>query len=214
VIHVRLADGSVEPVEPHAWELFHFAFDPAQDRIKAETAGTFRQFPLKLAWGITIHKSQGKTFERAVIDLGRRAFAAGQTYVALSRCTALEGLSLARAVRPSDVMTDWRIVRYVTGRQYGASERLMPAADKIRLIERAIADGRRLELTYLKATDEKSRRLVRPVLVGDCAFQKTKFKGLVADCLERGQRRTFRVDRILELKLADGGDKQEDTGDL
>jgi len=215
VIHVRLADGSVEPVEQHAWELFHFAFDAAAGKIKAETAGTFRQFPLKLAWGITIHKSQGKTFERAVIDLGRRAFAAGQTYVALSRCTALEGLSLARAVRPSDVMTDWRIVRYVTGHQYGASEQLMPAADKIRLIERAIAEGRCLELTYLKATDEKSRRLVRPVSVGDCAYQKTKFKGLVADCLARGQRRTFRVDRILELKAADAGEKkQEDTGDL
>ena len=112
-------------------------------------------------------------------------------------------------------MTDWRIVRYVTGHQYGASEQLMPAADKIRLIERAIAEGRCLELTYLKATDEKSRRLVRPVSVGDCAYQKTKFKGLVADCLTRGQRRTFRVDRILELKAADGGERtQEDTGDL
>jgi len=200
VVHVRLADGSVEEVERHAWELFHFTYDAEEKKIKAETAGTFMQYPLKLAWGVTIHKSQGKTFSRAVIDLGRRAFAAGQTYVALSRCTGLEGLSLARAVRPSDVMTDWRIVRYVTGHQYGASEAAMPLDRKIGLIITAIADGDLLEMTYLKATDERSRRVVRPVSVGDCRFKEHVFKGLVADCQKRGERRTFRVDRILELK--------------
>jgi ATP-dependent exoDNAse (exonuclease V) alpha subunit len=205
VIHVRLPDGLVEPVEPNAWELFHFTLDKEAGKIKAETAGTFRQYPLKLAWGITIHKSQGKTFERAVIDLGRRAFAAGQTYVALSRCVSLEGLSLARPVRPSDVMTDWRIVRYVTGRQYGASEELMPLADKVKLIEQAIKEGACLDMLYLKAKDEKSRRTVRPLAVGECRFKEHKFTGLTADCLKRGERRTFRVDRILELKAVPPG---------
>lgn len=200
VIHVRLADGSVEQVEPHAWELFHFSFDPEAKKIKAETAGVFTQYPLKLAWGVTIHKSQGKTFERVIVDLGRRAFAAGQTYVALSRCTALEGLSLARAVRPGDVMTDWRIVRYVTGHQYGVSETAMPLEEKIKYIEKAIAGGLALEITYLKASDEKSRRKVKPVAVGDCNYKTVKFKGMQADCLLRGERRVFRVDRILEMK--------------
>ncbi len=205
-VHVRLADGSIEPVEPHAWELFHYAYDEEKKKIKSETLGTFTQYPLKLAWGVTIHKSQGKTFERAVIDLGRRAFAAGQTYVALSRCTALEGLSLARPVRPEDVMTDWRIVKFVTGHQYGASEAAMPLDRKIGLIMTAIADGDCLELTYLKATDERSRRVVRPLSVGDCRFKEYVFKGLVADCLKRGERRTFRVDRILELKAVPAGE--------
>ena len=203
VVHVRLDDGSVEQVEPNAWELFHFTLDKETGRIVSETAGTFTQYPLKLAWGITIHKSQGKTFERAVIDLGRRAFAAGQTYVALSRCVSLEGLSLARPVRPSDVMTDWRIVRYVTGRQYGASEALLPLPEKVRLIEKAIKEGLCLDMVYLKARDEKSRRTVRPVSVGECRFKEHCFTGLVADCLKRGERRTFRVDRILELKIAE-----------
>ncbi len=204
VIHVRLDDGSVEPVEAVSWELFHFTVDKEAGRIKTETAGTFTQYPLKLAWGVTIHKSQGKTFERAIIDLGRRAFAAGQTYVALSRCVSLEGLSLARPVRPSDVMTDWRIVRYVTGHQYGASELAMPLAEKIKLIEQAIEDGSLLEMTYLKAADEKSRRTVRPVAVGDCSYMNKTFKGLEAHCLERGASRVFRVDRILELKVVCG----------
>jgi len=202
VIHVRLADGSVEPVEPHAWELFHFSYDEKAGKIKTETAGTFRQYPLKLAWGITIHKSQGKTFQRAVIDLGARAFASGQTYVALSRCTGLEGLSLAREVRPSDVRTDWRIVKYVTGHQYGTSEQLLPLEEKVRMIEAAIAAGSCLEITYLKATDEKSRRVVRPVAVGDRRFKNFTFKGMDADCLKRCERRVFRVDRILEMKPA------------
>ncbi len=201
MIHVRLADGSVEPVEQHAWELFHFSFDAEAKKIKTETAGTFKQYPLKLAWGITIHKSQGKTFERAVIDLGRRVFAAGQTYVALSRCTALEGLSLAREVRPEDVRTDWRIVRYVTGHQYGTSELAMPLEEKVKLIEQAIKDGSCLEMTYLKARDEKSRRTVRPLSVGDCKYNTVTFKGLEAHCLKRGEKRMFRVDRILELKI-------------
>lgn len=201
-VQVRLADGSVEPVEPHAWELFHFTLDKEAGRIKTESAGTFTQYPLKLAWGVTIHKSQGKTFERAVIDLGRRAFAAGQTYVALSRCTALEGLSLARPVRPADVMTDWRIVRYVTGHQYGASEQAMPLEEKVKMIGKAIAAGDRLEITYLTATDQKSRRTVSPLSVGDRKYNTSTFKGLEAHCHKRGEKRMFRVDRILEMKAA------------
>ena len=204
IIHVRLADGSVEEVEPNAWELFHFTLDKEAGKIKTETAGTFTQYPLKLAWGITIHKSQGKTFERAVIDLGRRAFAAGQTYVALSRCVSLEGLSLAREVRPSDVRTDWRIVRYVTGRQYGVSEEQLPLADKIKMIEQAIKDGSLLEILYLKARDEKSRRTVRPFSVGECKYNTTNFIGLRAHCLHRNEPRVFRVDRILEMKTVNG----------
>ncbi|MDD5210633.1 MAG: AAA family ATPase [Elusimicrobiales bacterium] len=202
LVHVRLPDGSVEQVEPHKWELFHFVFDAEAKKIKTETAGTFTQYPLKLAWGMTIHKSQGKTFERAVIDLGKRVFAAGQTYVALSRCTALGGLSLAREVRPNDVMTDWRIVRYVTGHQFGSSEQAMPLEEKIVLIERAIKEGGLLEMTYLTAKDEKSRRTVRPLSVGDRKYNTSAFKGLEAHCLKRGEKRMFRVDRILELKAA------------
>jgi predicted DNA-binding transcriptional regulator YafY len=172
--------------------------------MKTETAGTFTQYPLKLAWGVTIHKSQGKTFQRAIIDLGRRAFAAGQTYVALSRCTALEGLSLARPVRPSDVMTDWRIVNYLTGQQYGVSEQARPLAEKIKFIEQAIKDGALLEILYLKARDEKSRRTIRPLSVGPCKYKTNNFIGLQAHCLHRNAPRVFRVDRILELKVASG----------
>ena len=71
--------------------------------------GSFIQYPLKPAWAITIHKSQGQTFERVHIDLGRGAFAHGQTYVALSRCTSLEGITLGAPIRPRDVLVDDRV---------------------------------------------------------------------------------------------------------
>ena len=85
-----------------------------RDRSKLDTdvIGKFTQYPLKLAWAITIHKSQGKTFDKMIIDLGRGAFEHGQTYVALSRCRTLEGIVLKKKLRPQDVLVDERIVEF------------------------------------------------------------------------------------------------------
>ena len=200
-ILVRLPGGELEGVYPHVWELFHFTYNYDEGRIETETAGTFRQYPLKLAWGVTIHKSQGKTFERVKLDLGDRAFAAGQTYVGLSRCVSLAGLSLARAVRMGDVITDRRIVKFVTGHQYKLSDRDMPLEMKVALINKAIKEGKCLGLIYLKAGDEKSRRKVRPLAVGERSYRQASFTGLDAYCLDRCADRVFRVDRILELEI-------------
>ncbi|GJM32241.1 MAG: hypothetical protein DHS20C18_12420 [Saprospiraceae bacterium] len=100
-------------VEPMDWEIMRYNYNPTKpNEIEAETMGTFTQFPLKLAWAITIHKSQGKTFDKVIIDLGKGAFENGQTYVALSRCRTLEGIVLKQPLRPQDVMTDERIVEF------------------------------------------------------------------------------------------------------
>lgn len=199
---VRLSDGSFEKVQPHAWELFHFSYDPEAGKVVAETAGVFKQYPLKLAWAITIHKSQGKTFERAVIDFGRGMFAHGQAYVALSRCVSLEGMSLTRGLRRSDILMDPRVVKFLTSHQYKLSERALPLADKVLLINEAIAGGRNLEITYLKPGDEKSRRVVRPFRLGSKVYMDREFLGMDCFCLDRKGERVFRVDRILELKIA------------
>lgn len=96
-----------------SWEMLRYSMDDNDpEKIKTETIGVFEQFPVKLAWAVTIHKAQGKTFDRVIIDLGRGAFEHGQTYVALSRCRTLEGIVLRQPLRQMDILTDERVVDF------------------------------------------------------------------------------------------------------
>jgi ATP-dependent exoDNAse (exonuclease V) alpha subunit len=100
-------------IAPVTWEIIRYKNDPTQtEDIQTEVVGTFTQFPLRLAWAVTIHKAQGKTFDRVIIDLGGGAFEHGQTYVALSRCRTLEGIVLRQRIRPQDILTDMRILDF------------------------------------------------------------------------------------------------------
>lgn len=93
------------------WEIMRYKAG-ATGSLETEVVGSFSQFPLKLAWAITIHKSQGKTFDKVIIDLAGGAFEHGQLYVALSRCRTLEGIVLRKPIRPADVITDERVVDF------------------------------------------------------------------------------------------------------
>ncbi len=105
-------DGRNVSVMPVEWENTKYVIDEATKEIKEEVEGTFRQYPLRLAWAITVHKSQGLTFEHAVLDINS-SFAHGQTYVALSRCRTLEGLVLAHPLSNGAVITDASVNAYV-----------------------------------------------------------------------------------------------------
>lgn len=111
VVTVSFGD-AVHEVEPSAWEKIEYEYNKDDGRINPVVTGSFRQYPIKLAWAITVHKSQGKTFDHVVIDLGRGAFAHGQTYVALSRCRSFEGLHLKNPIKPSDIILDGTVSRF------------------------------------------------------------------------------------------------------
>lgn len=106
-------------VEPLEWENCRYVINEQTQEMETEVQGLFRQYPLRLAWAITIHKSQGLTFDRAIVDAAA-AFASGQVYVALSRCRTLEGMVLATPLRQDAVITDQRVEEYIEGQEAAA----------------------------------------------------------------------------------------------
>lgn len=106
-------DDVTHEVSKETWEEFDYIFDSKSGKLDHEPMGSFTQFPLKLAWSITIHKSQGHSLDKVIIDLGNGAFAPGQTYVALSRCRTLEGMYLRRPIREKDVIFDRKVYDFL-----------------------------------------------------------------------------------------------------
>lgn len=130
-IDVATETGDVLTLEREEWANCKYTLDPDTKEIKETILGTFRQYPLRLAWAITIHKSQGLTFDKAIIDVSR-AFAPGQAYVALSRCRSLEGLVLSTPIGASSVIADSIVTDFVR-----RIPNQIPDADRIERLRRA-----------------------------------------------------------------------------
>jgi ATP-dependent exoDNAse (exonuclease V) alpha subunit len=99
-------DGKTYKVEREEWTKVKYTYDPDSDEVLEEVVSSFKQFPIKLGWAVTIHKAQGLTLESCSVDLGDGAFATGQAYVALSRCKTLQSLNLHRELKKSDALVD------------------------------------------------------------------------------------------------------------
>ncbi len=112
ILTVRTDSGVEYEVTREVWSNMRYTFNEKEEKIEEEEIGRFIQFPLRLAWAITIHKSQGLTFKHVNIDLTGGAFAGGQTYVALSRCESLEGISLKEPIRNTDIFVRPEVVRF------------------------------------------------------------------------------------------------------
>jgi hypothetical protein len=106
-------DGKVYSVSPETWNKISYYYNREKGRVEEEVVSSFTQLPLRLAWAITIHKSQGQTYDSVIIDMGRGAFSHGQTYVALSRCTTLDGLYLKRALTRRDIIVDNSVITFM-----------------------------------------------------------------------------------------------------
>src|SRR3990170_2968570 len=190
-ILVELSDGETVDVTPYKWEMYKFSYDKNRNMVTSEAVGSFTQYPLKLAWAVTIHKSQGMTFDNAIIDIGRGTFCHGQLYVALSRCTTLEGIVLKIPVSKKNILMDRRVVEFVTKYQYHLAEKRLPLHEKISFLEDAIKTGKQLEIVYLKTKDEKSKRIITPLSVGELEYSGKRFPGLKAFCTKRMDERVF-----------------------
>ncbi len=122
LISVVTEDGEEYAVEREVWENLRYTFNEKEQKIEEEELGVYIQFPLRLAWAITVHKSQGLTFRQVNIDFTGGAFAGGQAYVALSRCTSLDGISLKEPMKRSDIFVREEVVRFAS--QYNDSARI------------------------------------------------------------------------------------------
>ncbi len=114
IILVKLENGQTVDVKKYTWEIYQYYFDTVSQNLASKMIGYFIQYPFKLAWAVTIHKSQGQTFERVMIDVGFGTFAHGQMYVALSRCTSLEGIILKKPIAKNHVLMDNRIQEFMS----------------------------------------------------------------------------------------------------
>lgn len=111
-ICIQTEDGQEYDIEQDLWENTRYTFNEKEKKIEEELLGTYKQFPIRLAWAITVHKSQGLTFSNVNIDFGSGAFAGGQTYVALSRCKSLEGITLRESIHPKDIFVRQEVVNF------------------------------------------------------------------------------------------------------
>lgn len=198
-VTVKLETGAVVKVTPYEWEMIEFNYDRNQGQLVPTTLGTFEQIPMSLSWAVTIHKSQGKTLDRVILDTTKASmFAHGQAYVALSRCTSLGGLILKQPLRKKDVWMDWRVVEFF--KEYHLEqEDEMDREGTIDRLERAIDSEADVEIVYVNSKGEKSRRTVRPREVGTFSYRGNSYEGLDAYSYKHGEPRQFSLKRIARV---------------
>ncbi|ANI38218.1 AAA family ATPase [Mycolicibacterium vaccae] len=180
VVDVEFPDGTAAEVTPFTWEVTRPVMSGAS--LGREVVGTYTQLPFKLAWAITIHKSQGQTLERVVVDLTGGMFSTGQLYVALSRCTSLAGLVLKRPVLPKDLKTDRRVARFLRTSAGAAGARRYCAIGMLTVgDEGRMSRPRPVELAVAFDDGTAVTTLINPQR--DLADARTRFGITVSDVL-------------------------------
>jgi hypothetical protein len=185
----------------NTWDVKHNYYNDANKSIEKETLGTFSQFPFKLAWAITIHKSQGKTFDNVVVDFEKAAFVPGQAYVALSRAVTFTNLWVARPIKISDIRLDYRIVKFLLKIQLILHKKQYGDQNIESILKEAIDSETQLKMVYLKGDNVMSTRIITPIEIDNkMQFKEHYFNGLKAYCHLQNAERTFSINRIISLE--------------
>ncbi len=197
---VNLSSGKTVEVLPHTWETNQYFFDETNNTIETERIGAFTQYPIKLAWAVTIHKSQGKTFDNVVLDIGRGTFAHGQIYVALSRCTSMEGLTLRQPLLPKHIWSDNRIQYFLQGQNEGESYHRMTTSEKTEILNSCINFESNINMTYTNGNGQTVQKCIRPLWLGEMEYQGIEYLAVETQDIETGESRAYSVKRIVKLE--------------
>ncbi|MBQ2163569.1 MAG: AAA family ATPase, partial [Muribaculaceae bacterium] len=169
-VEVALETGDCYVLEEEVWENVQYTYDEKEKKVLENVVGTFRQYPIKPAWALTVHKSQGLTFNNIVIDFAGGAFSSGQTYVALSRCTSLEGITLLKPLSQRDIIVNTAIVDF--SRQFNNQAAINDAV----MLEKA--NGLYTMASIAFDHDDYSRAI-------DCFAQAMEIRNLINDPLSK-----------------------------
>jgi ATP-dependent DNA helicase PIF1 len=206
-IMVNIA-GNKYKVEKESWSEVEYVLNKETKEIEEKIVAGFTQFPLQLSYAMTIHKSQGKTFDRITVDVGAGAFAHGQVYVALSRCTTLEGIILNNPIKNNDIIVDPRVIEYYR------TKSIPKIAEPITPVEvnkpisikdevlKAIHEKHKVKILYENFNGEISERQLSDLKLtedfNDFGYDKQHIK---AFCHLRNEERSFKIDRIKKVEI-------------
>jgi uncharacterized protein YpbB len=203
-IVIRFEDDHDMVLEKETWRNIRYQYNPEKDQIEEEEIGSFKQYPIRLAWAITIHKSQGLTFQKAIIDAGA-SFAPGQVYVALSRLTSLSGLVLYSRIQPHSINTDTRVLEFTRlEKEAGQLEQELQQEQKIFLTRSLVQtfDWIKLSETIQQFYDDYEGRQLPDK--NDCIQWGKSILDIAVSQLEMATRFTRQLEQLVPAAGQDG----------
>lgn len=204
--------GETYNIERESWKEVDYVLNKETKNIEEVTVVEFRQFPIQLSYAMTIHKSQGKTFDKITVDVGAGAFAHGQIYVALSRCKTLEGIVLNNPIKDSDIIVDTRVVEFYRNRKVPVQNVTIAAKPQLvqkpvnnlimSVLNTAINNNNRVRMSYENYNGETSERELSNIKMSN-EFKQNGYEDdhIKAYCHLRKEDRTFRIDRIANIEI-------------